>query len=552
MIKTPVSFIMLLMTIVLSAQVPKPGKPAFIVTYEERGKFTDVSWRYDATIKFSLSASNGWFYVNESGIPDFTKLAGFDPVRFLKLDPGKVIGFYPSEVDESGSGDAADAASYTRVLTPDGTETLVENTGEGTKTIITTEADIRRRFGMPTDGSAYNFNARSYQIAGQLAELERTETGAILRAYTSVGNNLSDWAVSQETMEQVFPKVQTFVFTEQDIKAWQQISRTNVVSGSGEDEHLTVKLSVKMEVPDLEKPEVTMEGCSEMGIGESGQVTASGKPEGGSYRYWAEPSDLMSVVASGASATLTGSSPGRGTLYAEYTDADGQAVQASRAAACLKVNSYNGRDTIPQIVFYDLYGKRLPGILKIPVDMQPSDAGDLLRFTAADPGIITVMGLGSEVNVQGIREGKTTFQAMSPCGATIGPVVEIEVVNCTDETKASIAEEEKAAAEVLKDKINRLNDLIKSDEFKNSTNRTAESAANLALKTSALIFGTVGGAPGAATTVEAASKVFGVGSNLIDIFKGVISASKPLMQSRWLLNCLEHIVCKLSRGHMRL
>ncbi len=318
------------------AQVPKPGKPAFIVTYEESGKNANASWKYSATVKFSLSASNGWFYVNKSGIPDFTKLIDFDPARFLKLEPESVIGFYPSEVDESGSGGAADAASYTRVLTPDGTETLVENTSEGTKTIITTEADIRRRYGMTTDGSAYYFNARSYQIAGQLAELERTETGAILRAYTSVGDNLGEWGVSQETMEQVFPKVVTFVLTDQDIKAWQQISRTNVASGSGEDEHLTVKLSVKMEVPDLEKPEVTLEGCSDLGIGELGQLTALGKPEGGSYRYWAEPSDFLTLQADGPSATLKGASPGRTTVFVEYTSPEGATVQKTRNGPVLK------------------------------------------------------------------------------------------------------------------------------------------------------------------------------------------------------------------------
>ena len=514
MIKTPVSFIMLLMTIVLSAQVPKPGKPAFIVTYEERGKFTDVSWRYDATIKFSLSASNGWFYVNESGIPDFTKLIDFDPARFLKLEPESVIGFYPSEVDESGSGGAADPASYTRVLTPDGTETLVENTSEGTKTIITTEADIRRRFGMTTDGSAYYFNARSYQIAGQLAELERTETGAILRAYTSVGDNLGEWGVSQETMEQVFPKVQTFVFTDQDIKAWQQISRTNVATGSGEDEYLTVKLSVKMEIPDLEKPEVTMNGCSEMGIGESGEVTASGKPEGGSYRFWAEPSDLMSVDASGASATLTGSRPGRGTLYVEYTTPDGGKVEVSKPASVVRINSYNGGDTIPQIPLFDINGNKLSGMLTIPYSSEPDEAYELVDFVSGNASVFTVAPSAENLDLQGVKPGKATLEAKDNCGNTAGPTVEVEVVNCDDKTIARLEKQRQAATENLQIAAKELQSIAGSPEFEKARNDLVASTVDLLAKVGLTI---IAGGKAPTRTVKTFAEIADAGAGLSDM-----------------------------------
>ncbi|MGB8359564.1 MAG: hypothetical protein WCD55_13215, partial [Bacteroidales bacterium] len=84
------------------AQVPKPGKPAFVVTYEESGKNVNASWNYSATVKFSLSNWSSWFYENDYKIPDKKQLIDFDPALFLKLDPGTVIKFYPSEVDESG------------------------------------------------------------------------------------------------------------------------------------------------------------------------------------------------------------------------------------------------------------------------------------------------------------------------------------------------------------------------------------------------------------------------------------------------------------------
>ena len=34
---------------------PKPGKPAFIVNYEESGKYADETWSYTGAVKFSLS-----------------------------------------------------------------------------------------------------------------------------------------------------------------------------------------------------------------------------------------------------------------------------------------------------------------------------------------------------------------------------------------------------------------------------------------------------------------------------------------------------------------
>jgi hypothetical protein len=508
--KTLLVITLLLLTMISVAQVPKPGKPAFIVTYEESGKFTDVSWHYNATVKFSLSASSGWFYVNESGIPDFTKLIDFDPARFLKLDPGSIIGFYPSEVDESGSGDAANAASYTRVLTPDGTETVVENTSEGTKTIITTEADVRRRFGMTTDGPAYNLNARSYQING-LAELERTETGAILRAYTSVGNNLSDWAVSQETMEQVFPKVQTFVLTDQDIKAWQQISRTNVASGSGEDEHLTVKLSVKMTVSAT--AEATLEGCSEFGEGEIGTVTASGDPDGGTYEFRVEPSDLMSVDANGASAELTGSRPGRGTLYVEYTAPDGATAEASKPASMVRINDYNGGEAIPQIPLYDINGKKMSGNLTIPYSSEPDEAYELVDFVSGNPSIFSVAASADNLDLQGLKPGKATLEAKDNCGNTTGPTVEVEVVNCNDETIARLEKQRQAATENLQIATKELQSIAGSKEFEKARDDLVGSTIDLLAKVGLTIIS------GGKTTgaVKTAAEIADVGAGLSDM-----------------------------------
>lgn len=501
---------------ILPGQVPKPAKPAYVVNYEQKGKNANDSWEYNAVIKFSLSNWNSSLQVRELITGNRIPQRVFNPGAFLKLDPGEKVIFYPSEIDESGSGGAG---SYSHTLTTDGVETITESSSSGTKTEIITDADYREKHNIPLN-EVYNMEARFYQL-GNLAELERTATGGILWAYTAVGNNMGEWSVPDEVWDQVYPEVAKFVLTENEIRNWPQISKTNVKSESNDEDQLTIRLSVNMEIPEEAKvPEVTLEGCSEMGVGETGQVSATGKPEGGHNRYWVEPSDMFQVTSNSTSASLTGSSPGRGTLFVEYTSPEGKTAQTSQPATCIKIESYNGGEAIPEIVFYDINGKRLPNVLKVAVDIQPSEAADLVRFEPADPGVITVQGLGSQVNIQGIREGKTTFQAKSPCGSVIGPVAEVEVYVCSEETRARIAAEEKAALETLKEKTERYQDLINSEDFKNGTTRTAESAANLTLKLSALIFGTVGVSPGASATVESASKVFGVGSNVLDIFKG--------------------------------
>ena len=460
--KTLLPLLLLLTSLALFSQVPKPAKPAFMVTYKENGKNVNESWTYNAIIKFSLSNWNNWYYENGYTPVDRKKLLEFDPVLFLKLEPGTVIKFYPCEVDESGSGSHG---NYTRVLTLDGVETITETEeSTGTHTLITTDADYRKGNNIPTNEVFY-LNARYYQL-GELAELERTETGAILYAYSAVGDNLSEWAVSDEAMEQVFPEVEKFILTDKDILAWQQISRTNVRSGSYEDDNLTVKLTIKMEVPVNNNPEVTIDGCSELGLGEQGQVTAHGKPEGGTYRFWVEPSGILIVSSGGASATLKGSSSGRGTLFVEYKTTEGRTAQTSKTAACVKLESYNGGEAIPQIALYDIEGKRLSGIKEVPVAVDPSDAADLLTYVPADPGVLTAVNTGEKIDLQGVREGKTTLQAKTSCGGKTGPMVTVEVVNCDDETKARLEEMMRLAKEGQKEAYEEIERILDSEEFK--------------------------------------------------------------------------------------
>jgi hypothetical protein len=501
-------FVLLLLSWASFAQVPKPGKPAFIVNYEESGKNANESWSYSGVVKFSLSNWNEPLR-GKGYTPEARKLPlDLDPGAILRLEPGQKLTFYPSEVDESGSGSHG---SYTRFLGTDGVETLTETTDQGTRTIVIDDAGYRKEHGVPTNENFLQ-NARYYQ-QHELAELERTETGAILHAYTAIGDNISEWAVSDEAFEQVWPQVTEFVLSDKDIQAWQQISRTNTRSGSYDEDNITITLSVKMEVPDLKKPEVTLEGCSEMGIGESGQLTASGEPEGGTYRFWSEPSDALTIQAEGASATLKGASPGRATVFVEYTSPEGVTVQKTKNGACVKVDSYNGGEAIPQIAFYDVTGKRLPGIKNIPVAIQPQDGADLLEYVPVDPGVISATGIGEEVVVQGIRQGKTSFQATTPCGATTGPVVEVEVVNCDDETIARLEKQRQAATENLQIATKELQSIAGSKEFEKARDDLVGSTIDLLAKVGLTIIS------GGKTTgaVKTAAEIADVGSGLSDM-----------------------------------
>ncbi len=196
--KIPFLPALLLLSWTVYAQ-PKPGKPAFIVNYEESGTNVNESWGYSGVVKFSLSnwsePLRGKGYTTEE-----RKLPlDFDPGVFLKLQPGAKINFYPSEVDESGSGTNG---SYTRTLGTDGVEIIIETTDQGTRTIVIDDGAYRKQHGIPSNEN-YMLNARYYQL-DELAELERTATGAILRAYTAVGNNLSQWSSSLETARNRF------------------------------------------------------------------------------------------------------------------------------------------------------------------------------------------------------------------------------------------------------------------------------------------------------------------------------------------------------------
>ena len=146
--------------------------------------------------------------------------------------------------------------------------------------------------------------------------------------------------------------------------------------------------------------------------------------------------------------------------------------------------------------------------------MQPSDGADLLKYVPADPAILTVIGLGNEVTIQGIREGKTTFQATTLCGGPTGPPADVEVVNCDDETIARLEKQRQAATENLQIAAKELQSIAGSPEFEKARNDLVASTYNLAARVALTII-TSGKTPSA--PVNAFAKIADVGANLSDM-----------------------------------
>ncbi len=259
----------------------------------------------------------------------------------------------------------------------------------------------------------------------------------------------------------------------------------------------TLEITIKpYKAPD--KPEVTLYGCSELGIGEQGEVMASGKPEGGKFRFWVEPGNMLKVQPDGeSSAILTGSTPGRGILYVEYTTPEGKTNQASQQAYCIKIENYNGGQAIPQIPLFDIDGKKLSGVLKVPVSAQPADIEELVDFVTADKSIVSAVGLPDAVELTGYRTGKTTLQAKTNCGDATGPTVEVEVVNCDRQTIEALERMKKAAIENMQTAADALQKTHGSEEFQKAMKDIPGAAQKLVAK-AALTIITSGKAPTAA------------------------------------------------------
>ncbi|MBN2486871.1 MAG: hypothetical protein JXB34_12925 [Bacteroidales bacterium] len=269
-----------------------------------------------------------------------------------------------------------------------------------------------------------------------------------------------------------------------------------------------------------ENPVITLNGCTNPGIGEKQTVTATAKPEGGSFKFWLEPSDIITLAANDATATLTGLKAGRGILRVEYTTPDGKIEQTSKEASCVTIDCYNEGKAIPQIALFDVNGKKNSGILTVTVKGEPENVAEIVSFVPENPGVLSAVGTGSEVMLQAVNTGKTTLQAKTECGANTGPAVMVEVVNCDDETIATLERIKKAALENLAVVTKKLQSVAGSEEFIKARDELVSSTRELLAKAGLAIIAS-GKSPTKA--ISAATKVADKGSALSEI----IASSTP-------------------------
>lgn len=383
--------------------------------------------------------------------------------------------------------------------------------------------------GSPFPGASIQFGYSSdskYAEISATINAKGTDKGRMFyNEWKDYGGNVKDYSISCSSgCDQSSDKGCTVTKTSKGYQASWSFSESKQVHSAGGTDFITEKSTLEVTVTpykEPDKPEVTLLGCTDLATGEQSNVIATGKPEGGKFRFWVEPGDLFKVESDGeSSANLTGATPGKGTLYVEYTTPEGKTNQKSQAASCVKVENYNNGQEIPQIALYDIDGKKQSGIKSIPVQAQPSNAEELVDFVPADPSVISAVGRSGAVELTGLHEGKTTLQAKTNCGEKTGPAVEVEVVNCDDETIATLERMMKAAQEGQKQAYEAIEKIVGTKEFEEMESKIAESTGNLAVKTAGLIIGTLAGGTTAGAGVETAAGIYGKASNVMDILKG--------------------------------
>lgn len=448
-----------------------PARPiAFRIVLEENAQVGDTSWSAKGEVRYALLPA--W-----DGTP-------FSWSSFARLKAGERLPFYAKEI--KGTGKARDG---------NGDYSWVETLRDGAY-----EFDAK-------NGSSYS-KKDPYADATD-AVLERTASGASLTFGWMIHTvaELGAGATSLGFTDDEASRLLTFRFSEDELRRAGSIVKTNQGTIHGDPEaDITYPVDVRATLsfgPPPAAAKVTLAGCFTLGEGGRGQVTASGTPAGGAYSFRVIPPEAVKVQSQGAAATLIAGSPDRGTLFVEYTTPDGQVVEASHAVASVRIESVNGGAAVPEIPLYDIDGKKLPGVLEVPIKVLPADAADMLDFVADDPAVLSLANLGNAVALQGLRAGKTAIQARTSCGERFGPAVQVDVVNCDKATIAKLEEMMKIASDSWKASAKDFSAAMDSKEFQEASDKIATATAQLARKTAVAV---IGSAAGYGETVTAGAK----------------------------------------------
>jgi len=282
----------------------------------------------------------------------------------------------------------------------------------------------------------------------------------------------------------------------------------------------TLTLSYKQ---DTEKPKVEIAGCAHLLPGGSKQLTATGRPSGGKYKWSAEPASVLNVSGSGSGASVKAGKTGRATVRVEYEAKNGKKAEAKLAGSVVTLRSVNGGAPIPTINLEDAYGNSTATI-EVATVQDPAD-GDLLRFDVADPGIATVTNLGSSILIQGVRVGVTSAQARTQCGDKIGPVIAIEVAGCDPESVARLRQQYKEVKSKLDESVSRVNKVLTSEEFIESSDGMKGDIIDAAVEAADLAAGGMANAKAASNAVKVAHEIIEAGSFGWDVYRNGAKAT---------------------------
>jgi hypothetical protein len=301
-----------------------------------------------------------------------------------------------------------------------------------------------------------------------------------------------DLSVTREELERGFSKTYQI--------EGQALVSAQMCMGSPID-HAQVTLSYKH---NDKAPSVSLAGCANLPKGGSTQVTAKVDPPGGRLQFSADPAATLAIQSTGTAATVTGATPGRATLKAEYTH-NGKTATATLPASSIELTSVNNGAALPKLGLLGLNGMPSSKVYTFPFQATPSDAGDLLIFKVEQEALASVVTNRNSIGIQPVREGRTLIQAKTVCGAPIGPPIAVEIVTCDDDVRTELQRRQDELIRREKEIVRRITQLVADPEFQRAATEIKESTTNLAIKTAELIAATL-------TVGEANAVKNGVGS----------------------------------------
>ncbi len=249
-----------------------------------------------------------------------------------------------------------------------------------------------------------------------------------------------------------------------------------------------------------EESKISLEGCTDLLIGSETQMTASAKPEGGTYRWISEPASLFNISGSGKTITITGNNPGRGGIRVEYESPRGQKSSVKLVGSVVELLSVNGGAPIPQIGLYDEDGNRKEAVINVPIVQDPAGA-DLLIFEVTDQNVATVGNSGSSLQITGKQEGVTTAQGQTRCGHKDEHLITIEVVPCDQETKRRLQQK---IEDLKKQKDENLKDVLRirdDPEFNRALRETDRHMTKMGAKALGIFVSAAGAEGGGALDI---------------------------------------------------